>query len=173
MSEITEILKYTLPALIVFLTTFLSIRILIKNEDNRRKSEMTLKARETTLPLQLQAFERLILLLERISPDSLIMRVNSAEKNAGMLKNELISSIRHEFEHNLAQQIYVSLSAWEKLKLARTEMIKLINTAAAEIPPNAPGVNLSKRVLEKAMELGESPTASAINYLKSEVGELL
>ena len=173
MNELLEILKYTVPAIIVLLASYLTMKIYLRNEEKRRKFELSLNQKETTLPLQLQAYERLVLLLERISPDSVVMRTNTASQNAAQVQNELITSVRTEFEHNLAQQIYISNRVWESVKTARTEMIKLINSAAAEIRPSDPGVNLSKRILEKAMELDQSPTTEATLLLKKEVQELM
>lgn len=172
MNDILEILKYTLPALVVLIAAWLMIRLFLKNEDKKRRFEMSISQKDTTLPLRLQAYERLLLLLERISPDSLVMRTSPENQNSAQLQNALINAIRQEFEHNLAQQTYISIAAWEKVKAARTEMIKLINTSAAEMKPGQPGIELSKRILENAMGLGQAPTAEAIQALKKEVQEL-
>lgn len=172
MNDILEILKYTLPSVVVLLASWLMIRLFLKNEDKKRKFEISMNQKDTTLPLRLQAYERLILLLERISPDSLVMRHNTGTANVSKLQNELVSAVRQEFEHNLAQQTYISISAWEKVKSVRSEIIKLINMSAAELRPGDPGVNLSKRILEKAIELEQSPTAEATKVLKAEVQEL-
>lgn len=172
MNDILEILKYTLPSIVVLLTAWLLIRLFLKNEDKKRKFEISMNQKDTTLPLRLQAYERLILLLERISPDSLVMRHNSGNSNVAKLQNELVAAVRQEFEHNLAQQTYISISAWEKVKSVRSEIIKMINMSAAELRPGDPGVNLSKRILEKAMELEQSPTQEATRILKAEVQEL-
>ncbi len=172
MSDLLDISKYTLPAIVVFLTAYSMIKLFLRNEDKKRSFEFSMNQKDSVMPLRLQAYERLILLLERISPDSIVMRMNSTTLNVAQMKNELISTIRNEFEHNLAQQTYISIAAWEKIKTARTELIKLINTSAAEINPTTNGINLSKRILENAMENGQSPTIDAINFLKEEVREL-
>jgi hypothetical protein len=172
MVEFLEILKYTVPALIVFLTAYYMIRMFMKNEDTKRHFELHMTQKDSTLPLRLQAYERLILFLERISPDSIVMRMSQTNLNNVQLQNELVTSVRTEFEHNLAQQIYVSNHAWDQIKTARNNVIKLINEAAAELKPDSSGISLSKKILENAMNMGSSPTQDAIVFLKKEVREL-
>ena len=172
MNDLLEILKYTLPSLIVFLTAFLLIRMNLLNEEKKRRHEMSREKKENILPLRLQAYERLILFLERISPESLVMRVGVQDLNVRQTLNELINSIRTEFEHNLVQQTYISSQAWEKVKLARNNVIKLVTESAKELKPTNNGMLLSKQILENAGEMETSPVAPAIEYLKKEVREL-
>jgi hypothetical protein len=172
MTELLEILKYTLPALIVFLTAWIVLKTMYRNEDKKRRVELSLSHKDTVLPLRLQAYERLILLLERISPEALVMRSNRQNITCSILQNELINAVRTEFEHNLAQQTYISSQAWEMVKSARNNVIKLINESAGEFKPDASGINLSKRILESAMELSIPVTYAATEYLKKEVRDL-
>lgn len=172
MTDILEILKYTLPAIIVFLTTFFILRLYLNNEDKKRKFEMSMNQKDSVLPLRLQAYERLILFLERISPDSMVMRLKNTKLTVAEMQNELINNVRTEFEHNLSQQTYISAQAWELIKTARSDTIKLINGSAAELKPSGPGLDLSKRILERAMELQHAPNFPAIQFLKKEVSEL-
>ena len=171
MTDFLEILKYTLPSLIVFLTALLILKLFLKNEERRRKFELSMSNKDNVLPLRLQAYERLILFLERISPDSMVMRLKNTRSNVAQMQNELINTVRTEYEHNLSQQTYVSAQAWELIKAVRAETIKLINTSAAELKPDEPGINLSKRILEKAMEMTNAPSFAALQFLKNEVKE--
>jgi hypothetical protein len=172
MATLLEILKYTIPALIVFLTTWVLIRSWAKNEDKKRKHEFNIHIKDEILPIRLQAYERFILYLERIAPESLVMRTSSADYTTRQFQTELMSAIRTEFEHNLAQQTYISTEAWEKVRVARNQTIKLINEAAAELKPDASGTTLGKLVLEQVMELKNPPSQIAIDYLKREVNTL-
>jgi len=172
MNEVLEILKYTLPSIIVFITAFLILRLYLRNEEKRRKFELSMNFKDSILPLRLQAYERLVLFLERISPDSLIMRMSRTDLTVYQLQNELINTIRSEFEHNLAQQTYISSSAWEMVKAAKNSMIKLVNESAADFKADAKGINLSKSILENAMQLKNSPVYTALEFLKKEVREL-
>ena len=120
----------------------------------------------------LQAYERSILLLERISPDSLIMRVSRNDYTARQLQQELLSNITSEFEHNIAQQTYLSTEAWEKMKAAKNQIINLVNETASEVKPDAQGPTLGKLILERLTELKNPPSQVAIDFLKKEVRDL-
>ncbi|MFP4525849.1 MAG: hypothetical protein ACLFNL_05620 [Bacteroidales bacterium] len=164
-----EILKYTIPALIVFFTAFYTLRMLIKNDQKKRNYELVLKNKSLITPIRLQAYERLTLFLERISPDALVMRLNKENRTVNQLQNEMLKTIRSEFDHNLSQQIYVSPKAWLMVKHARENTVKLINTTVQEMKPGEPAIKLSRVLLQKVMEEGQSPTKYAIQYLKEEV----
>lgn len=164
-----EILKYTIPALIVFFTAFYTLRMLIKNDQKKRNYELVLKNKSLITPIRLQAYERLTLFLERISPDALVMRLNKENRTVNQLQNEMLKTIRSEFDHNLSQQIYVSPKAWLMVKHARENTVKLINTTVQEMKPGEPAIKLSRVLLQKVMEEGQSPTKNAIQYLKEEV----
>jgi hypothetical protein len=170
--EIVEILKYTLPALIVLITAYLLIRMMIKNDDNRRNKEIILQNQKTITPLRLQAYERAVLLLERISLDSLILRVNRQGMTVQKLQQEMLNAIRAEFEHNLSQQIYMSPQAWEVIKNAKINTVKLINTSANQVKPGSPSIEFSTQLLEKVMEMEKSPTQVAIDFIKKEFHSL-
>ena len=86
MEVILEILKYTVPALIVFFTVLVMLRTWSRNEDKRRKTEFNMHISDEILPIRLQAYERSILLLERISPQSMIMRVSHTDFSARQLQ---------------------------------------------------------------------------------------
>jgi len=172
MNEILEILKYLLPSFILFLTVYIMMHYHFKSEDRKRRIEITMASQKTILPIRLQAYERLALFLERISPESMIMRLTLADMTAKQLQTELLATIRAEFEHNLSQQVYISQQAWEKVKNARSNTISLINTAAEQIEPKASAVTLSKKILDMMMEHKSPLTAQALEQIKKEVQEL-
>ena len=164
-----EIIKYTLPALIVFLTAFVLIRGFISSEKQRRNREISESTQKTILPIRLQAYERLALLLERISPESLIMRVNQPGMTAKQLHTELLSSIRAEFEHNLSQQVYISSEAWELIRTARGNVINMANTAADQLKDDATAITLSQKIFEQVVQLKSPPVQQALDFLKKEI----
>jgi hypothetical protein len=172
MEELLEILKYTIPALIVFLTVLVMLRAWSRNEDKRRKVEFNMHLSDDILPVRLQAYERSILLLERISPESIIIRVSRNDYSARQLQQELLGNITSEFEHNIAQQTYLSTEAWEKIKAAKNQIINLVNETAKEVKPDAAGTTLGKLILERLTELNNPPAQVAIDYLKQEVKSL-
>ena len=172
MNTVLEILKYVLPSVVVFATTCYMVKKYFDGEEKKRHHQAFLNNQNMITPLRLQAYERTILFLERISPENLIMRVNQPGFTVQQLQSELLQSIRSEFEHNLSQQIYVSHGAWEMLKIARGRTIQLINSMAEKVPKDSPSINLSKAILESMVDQEKTPTADAIAFIKKEIGQL-
>lgn len=167
-----EILKYTIPSLVVFLTVFYIIHTYFEDLEKKRKYESALKNRKLITPIRLQAYERVILFLERISPESLIMRLSETGMTGKDLQSGMLTTIRAEFEHNLSQQLYVSNEAWEMVKSARANTMKIINLAADKIPGHVPYTHLSTLILETIMEAEKTPSSIAIDFMKKEVQKL-
>ncbi|MCQ2350558.1 MAG: hypothetical protein MJ003_01125 [Paludibacteraceae bacterium] len=163
-----QILAYTIPALVVFVMVYIVMRKFFGEEEARRRYLLAKECQKTTLPVQFTAYERLVLFLERISPDSLLVRLHDSKLTALQYHASLLVDIRAEFEHNVAQQIYVSDEAWNVTKNAKENIIQMINACAAKVPPEAPAEQLAGVILGVYQE-GESPTALAISFLKSEI----
>ena len=167
-----EILKYVVPSLVVFLTIFYILHSYFEDLERKRKFKTSLKNQKLITPLRLQAYERVILFLERISPESLIMRVSQSGMNSKQLQTEMLASVRAEFDHNLSQQLYLSNEAWEMVKNARSNTLRLINTASDQVPSDAPYIQLSTTILEMMMDMEKNPSSMAIDFLKEEVQKL-
>lgn len=172
MEEFLEILKYILPSGVVFATAYYLIRAFLENENRKKMLEIKMNNKNAALPVRLQAYERIILLLERISPGSLVMRVTQPGMTAFELQTALIQNIREEFEHNLAQQIYLSPTAWELTKNAREEIIKLVNIASSKLKESATAIDLGSVIFELSANKNKLPVTTAIEYIKKEVGQL-
>jgi hypothetical protein len=173
MQDILEILKYTVPSIVVFLTATVMIKYYFKSFLRERDRERILQDRKKTLPLRLQAYERLSLFLERISVDSLVVREQSDEFSSRDFHQHLLASIRAEYEHNLTQQIYISGDAWNVVRNAKEGTIKMINKAAMQVNPDGPALELSKKIIEIQMEVENSPSHAALDFLRSEARQLL
>lgn len=169
---IAEILKYTLPALFVFLATYLVMSKMVKSEQLRLKAENVLNNQKFITPIRLQAYERMVLLMERISPQSLIMRTQRQNITNQELQSSLLKTIRSEFEHNMAHQLYISDKAWEMVRMAKEDCIKFINQTALQTKPEDNSLQLCKLILENTMDRDLDPTTKAINYLKEEIRTL-
>lgn len=170
---IGELLRlFLLPGAIVFATIYLSKKYLEFHEKNRN-----FKLRERTfydvLPKKLHAYERMILFLERISPSSLVMRSHKAGMSSKLLQAELMRSIREEYEHNLAQQIYISPESWALIKKTKEEMTHLITVSAEKAGEDANGTELAQIIVRISGELGKLPTDTAIAQLKAEIQKLI
>jgi len=173
MEALNHILMITIPALIVFLTSYFLLRNMLRNDQDKRRQELLLQGSRTVTPIKLQAYERIVLFLERISLESMLLRVSMADMTASQLHSVLLTTIRSEFEHNLSQQIYMSQQAWEVARNARSNMIKIINREAEKMPPDSSGIALSKQLLERIMELEKEPTRVAIEFIKAEVARMI
>ena len=169
---ILDLLKIILPALIVAGAMYMVIKNYQDKEYKIRLLELRMKNAEVVLPIRLQAYERIVLFLERISPSSLLLRISSAGQNAADYHRLLLSEIRNEFNHNMSQQVYMTEQAWQQVKHAREDTVNLINKTYQEIPENAKGTELAKKVLENVLASETDPTARAITYIKQEIGQV-
>ena len=146
--------------------------------DNQQKTQMLQmridehrEAVKLVTPIRLQAYERMALYLERISPDSLVLRCYQPGMETKLLQGVMTKTIRDEWEHNLSQQVYISSEAWRRIRQAKDEMMGIINSAAITIPEDADPTRLASAIFATTTE-GQLPTASALEFLKQEMREL-
>ncbi|MEI6817859.1 MAG: hypothetical protein WCL14_14730 [Bacteroidota bacterium] len=170
--KLIETLMYFIPAAIVLGAAYLLVKNFLDNSYRLKLLELKKGMQKDMVPLRLQAYERLILLLERISPNNILVRLNDPNQNARQFQNDLILAIRAEYEHNLTQQLYVSSLAWEMVKMAKEDMVKLVNIASTNVGENGTSIDLSKQVFEEILRTEKMPTYKAIEFLKNEVREL-
>jgi hypothetical protein len=102
--------------------------------------------------LKLQAYERLILLANRIAVPNLITRLqNDGKSNSTLSATDqqllLVSTIKEEFEHNVTQQLYVSKTAWDAVTNFKEKNILLIHQAAATLPVGATAGELNRLLI--------------------------
>ncbi|MGK2862827.1 MAG: hypothetical protein ACSLE0_12905 [Chitinophagaceae bacterium] len=121
-----------------------------------------------TRPLQLQAYERLVMLAERIALPNLVSRANQPGLNAKEMQRLLIENIKQECEYNATQQIYVSPVAWEAIKNLKDQNMLIINQVAASLPAEASGLDLNRMLLDFVMTQKKGALHSivleALNY---------
>lgn len=169
METFLEILKYILPSLVMFATVFFLLRMFLESEQKKRLLELKMEGKNHTLPIRLQAFERLTMYLERISPANLVIRMQNSALNNAQFQMLLAATVRNEFEHNLSQQMYVSSSTWAAVKNAKEETIKIINIAAGQVSPEMPSKELSSKIIELMAEMPATPSDQALEILKQEI----
>lgn len=171
-----NLLLALLPSVVVFLTSFYLLRQFLGARNSAQHAqamaEIKREDRKHTLPLRLQAYERLALFLERITPGSMVLRVHKHHMNSGDLHAELLATVREEFEHNVTQQVYVSDRTWQQVKTAKEETLRIINIAFEQTGDAASGTALSQRIFETASRLTHLPTQQAMLALKEEVRKL-
>ena len=145
------------------------------NQQKTQKLQMRIdehrEAVKLVTPIRLQAYERMALYLERISPDSLVLRCYQPGMDTKLLQGVMTKTIRDEWEHNLSQQVYISSEAWRRIRQAKDEMIGVINSAAITIPEDADPTRLASAIFATTTE-GQLPTATALEFLKQEMREL-
>lgn len=168
-----EILKYTIPGVLVIVATYIIIGKFFSNEEDKREHEIRRANQKVAFPTRLRAYERLILFLERTSPENLIPRVLKSNITIIELQGLLIKNIREEFEHNLSQQIYVSDETWSLVVTVKENLVKLVNVGAANTKPTDRAIELSKLILEMHSTAEVTPTETAIEHIKKEVRTLI
>ena len=161
-------MAFTLPCIVMFVAVYIVIQKFMSQEDKKRYYELRANNQKAALPIRLQAYERLTLLMERLSVNNLILRVKKPGMTAAELQAELLAEIRAEFDHNLSQQVYISNEAWQFIIAARESVIKMINYSYSSIGPNTSGMDLSKSIFEAFMKDEPPTTYRAIMFLKKE-----
>ena len=151
--EIQILLLALLPSVLVLLAGLLSYRYLANSS--------------------LQAYERLTLLMERISPESLLLRCMTGELTTKQYEGVLIANIREEWEHNLSQQIYVSHEVWQLVCQAKGNVSKMITMCGDKVHPQSPAIELSNMILAMLLEMSSHPTAAALSALRGEASRLM
>lgn len=170
MSTSVIIVIAVVPPVILAVVAYLIVRQFVENDQKKKILELKYEAKNHTLPMRLQAYERMAMFLERIEPNQLIFRVNNPELTAFQMQTILLATIRSEYEHNLSQQIYISAEVWDTIKNAKERVVNVINLSAGKLPDGAMATDLHTQIFEAVAE--SSPTAAAMQQLKKEVALL-
>lgn len=145
MNDLIEFLKIIIPSVVILAVVYIMMReftkqnskqinFLQKEQDLQRlklSAEHQNNKSKISIPLKFQAYERMILFLERLNPENLIPRIINHNMTVGVLHSKLLAVIREEYEHNMSQQLYVSEKTWHLIVTAKEETIKLINTSSS------------------------------------------
>lgn len=161
-----------LSILLCGLLFYLIVRKYFNNEQKVRLLDMKIEEHKESLrvvsPIRLQAYERMALFLERISPDSLVLRCYIPGMDMKSLQSAMTKSIRDEWEHNLSQQVYISSDVWRSIRNAKDEMINIVNSSAASLNESASPTDLAGQVFATVTK-NDLPTEAALEALKSEI----
>jgi|SRR5690606_907972 len=133
--------------------------------------EVTRDTKKELLPLRLQAYERIVLFVERINPVNMVIRLHESNLNVPDFQQLLIHEIRTEYQHNITQQLYVSDRAWAVTEQLKERTIALIRNAAAGLPAGAGAKELSTVILSHITQLEDDPYRAAVKAIKSELPE--
>ena len=169
-TKVIELLAYTLPALITGIIAYYFFNAHLKNEEGRRRYLLSKDGQKNAMPLRLQAYERMTLFLERISLSNLLIRISPISTDKNDYANFVIAQIDQEYEHNLAQQIYMSDECWTIITTAKNATIQMIRKATL-----SPVVNnadqLREALLNDLMDR-QTPSNAALGYIKKEVSQM-
>lgn len=169
-----DILKFSISGIIIFFVGWFIIREYLAQEANKNNRETRKASMLHTLPLKLQAYERITLFLERINPANMLVRLHVAGLSAREMQNVILSDIRGEYQHNISQQIYVTDISWNVVRKMKEETIAMVHNAVSGLPDNAPAIELSKVILSHFANLQEdNPYEVALQIVKREVQQTL
>lgn len=171
-NNITLLVVFTLPPLVVASTAYLLIKKFLQREQNLKLLEIKIANQKDTLPLRLQAYERMSLYLERISPNNMLLNQYDPTMTAREFQRALIAMVRNEFEHNLAMQIYISAALWNVIRNTKEDVVNQINRSAAVVNPDAPAHELSEHFFNEIIANENFATQKALSILKAEVAQL-
>ncbi|TZF86174.1 hypothetical protein FW774_03750 (plasmid) [Pedobacter sp. BS3] len=171
-SFLIDTLKYTLAGLVVFGVGYLVLRPYIRKQGHIQLLELKKGAQAQLLPLRIQAYERLVIFTERINPVNMLIRLHVSGMSARELQNMVITEIRNEYQHNIAQQLYVGDAAWEMVRKLKDETINMVKNAALGLPEDASGTELSRTILSHLAKQEESPYDTALLIIKRDMSQL-
>ncbi|MBP5542050.1 MAG: hypothetical protein J6X88_10435 [Bacteroidales bacterium] len=153
---------------------YLLMKRYFENLQKQQLLQMKLDERQETLkvvtPIRLQAYERMALFLERIGPNSLVLRCYQPGMDLRLLQGVMTKNIRDEWEHNLSQQVYLSAELWARIREAKDEMINLVNSAAVSLPDTDDPTRLAAAIFASAAD--RSPVDGALDAMHAELHEL-
>jgi hypothetical protein len=167
-----DIVKYTISGLGVVWIAFYLLRPYLDRSENIQLIDLKKNISSQTLPLRLQAYERVVLFIERINPANLLIRLNGTAYSASELHSLVVAEIRNEYQHNVTQQLYVSSRAWAMVKRVKDDTLSVVNNVAKALPENATGLELSKVILAHLSKLEDNPYEIALNVVKQDMEEL-
>ena len=168
--SILQLFIYLLPTLIVAAIAYYFFKGHTDNENHQRRFLLKKDLQKEALPLRLQAYERMALFLERISPPRLLVRVSPNSSNKEDYESLLIATIEQEFDHNISQQIYVSDECWNIINAAKNATIQLIRKS--NMQEKTDSANKLREVILNSLMDKHPPSHTALSFIKKEVGEI-
>jgi hypothetical protein len=172
MELVLEFGKMVIPAAAVLYAMFLVVKSFTEKEIEMKRLEVRSRAIETILPARLQAYERITLFLERISPQNLLVRLSDPTYSARDFHKLLLDELRNEYNHNVSQQVYMSEEVWNLVRNAKEDLLVMINEAAVRMTDESRGLDLSRKIFELALERKVDPIGHALSEVKKEIQQV-
>lgn len=169
MDYINDLIKIIVPAALVLYAMYLVIRSFLQKDFDKQLIQIKMKNTETVLPIRLQAYERMALFLERISPNNMLLRMDNPEMPALIFQQQLLKEIRDEFHHNHSQQIYMSDESWSRIRGAMNAIIGVIQKASEQMKADSNAVDLSSAIFNEMMKQEVDHIGETLVFIKSEI----
>jgi hypothetical protein len=166
-TKIIEVLLYTLPSLVSGLIAYFFFKEFAKSDVGLEKFKLQKEEKKKIITLRLQAYERMALFLERITPANIVFRIKAKNDNKQAYELSLLHIIETEFEHNLAQQIYISDECWSFISTAKNTTLQIIKDCAND--PLVENADELREAIIKKVVNKQAPSDTALAYIKSEV----
>ncbi|WP_437920862.1 hypothetical protein [Sphingobacterium sp. LRF_L2] len=119
--------------------------------------------------LEFAAYERLLLLVHRMDPQQAIGRNHEDEVAPVSFVAKLIADLENEYQHNLAQQLYVSEVAWKMVTDLKNDTLLLFKNTLKTLPENGTSAQYVAIVLNHVKGIEVSPYQSVQMLLKREM----
>jgi hypothetical protein len=149
------------------------MRQFYKAEADKRLWELKRLAQKEISPVRQRAYERLVLLLERTTPEHMLLELNLGEMTVLQVQQHLVRTIRMEYEHNMSQQVYVGEEVWAMIQNAKEQTLAFVNTVAQQLPAESTALDYAKTLITAYATNGDTPNELALQALKKEAQTLL
>src|SRR3569833_265785 len=167
-----DILKYTLAGVGTIYVAFNLLKPYLDRSEKIHLVELKKTIANQTLPLKFQAYDRLVLFVERVNPANMLLRLHGTSYSAHELHSLVVKEIRDEFQHNVTQQIYVSERAWNVVKRVKDDTTSVVTNAVKALPETATGLDLGKTILAHLASLQDNPYDIATSMIRKDMEEL-
>ena len=168
-----DILKYTVAGIGVVWVAVYLIKPYLDKQEQLQLLDLKKSVSAQTLPLRLQAYERMVLFIERINPANMLIRLQAGNYTAAELHALVVSEVRNEYQHNITQQIYVSQRTWGIARQLKNDTLSIVTNAVKALPENASGMELSKLMLAHLSQLEIDPYDAGLSLIRNDLDAIL
>lgn len=158
--------------IVIVVVAYYMVRNDIMTYLSSRKSATASEDKSSLLNLRLQAHERMIIFVDRINPSNLLLRLHQQGIEVATLQLMAVNEIKTEYQHNITQQLYLEAPTWNVIRQLKDDTIAMINNGVANLPAEASGLELSKKVLHHMSKINENPYELTIGLIKQDVRRL-
>ncbi len=172
MAILIELTKYLLPLIILIIAILLILNHFAKRDHLKEKYDLIKGNNKLITPMRMQAYERLVLFLERIKPDALALRIKQTNMSALQMQIMMLDTVRQEFNHNLTQQLYISDKTWSAVVNSKEQITGLINLTGTKMNKDSGYNEFAGSFIEMYHGLENKPVENTIRIIKKEASDI-